>query len=200
MAHEYSFEQDLQEAEAMTGSLESYLTGDDLYGSVGGGLFGSRQMPSLTVGALEMRLRRLNELRMQLDPEQRERLAAVTDRRDAIRNEWRLHYEKKLLREANSRLDSLGHYFQDVAQNMDSAAATYRPEQLKRTIVEEIRRVMDALNITSEEIDQKVRFVDNRLQGIALEHTDFLWASELEPAYPKKDFWWLYRQPRDGRA
>ena len=53
--------------------------------------------PGLTAGALAMRLRRLGVLRLQLDSDQRERLAAVKRQFDTICNEWQAHYEKKLL-------------------------------------------------------------------------------------------------------
>jgi len=198
MSQDYSFDRDLSEAEAMIGGFENYLKSNEVYGTVRGGIFGFGQMPSLTAGALAMRLRRLHVLRSHLDGEQQERLDSATERHDAICTEWRAHYEQKLLREANSRLDAMRHYFQEIGQGQD-ALSNYSPEQLRRTIVQEILIVMDDLGIESADLDTKVRFIDDRLQGVALDHAGFLWATELEPAYPEKDYWWLYRRPRAAR-
>ena len=199
MTTDYSFEQDLKEAEAMTGGLEDYLKADELYGSVGGGFFNFQQMPSLTVGALLMRLRRLHALRDQLNAGQQQRLDTVTDQHNSIREAWRAHYEKKMLWEANSRLDAIRPYFREVSQNQDMALGAYGPEQHRRTIVEEIHIAMEALNILSEDIEKKMREIDGQLAAIATDASGFLWSTELEPVYPQKDFWWLYRKPRQAR-
>ncbi|MEL6526404.1 MAG: hypothetical protein AAFQ07_11920, partial [Chloroflexota bacterium] len=61
MSASYDINKDLKEAKAMADGLADYLRGDVLYGSTQGGFFS--RMPSLTVGALLMRLRRLDALR-----------------------------------------------------------------------------------------------------------------------------------------
>jgi hypothetical protein len=90
-------------------------------------------------------------------------------------------------------------YFSDATTPGD-AASNYPPEQLRRTIVQELLVAMDELRIQSAELDTKVRQIDSRLNGIASERTGFLWDAQLEPAYPQKDYWWLYRKPRVGRG
>lgn len=199
MTEYYSVDQDLREAEAMTKGLENYVKGDTLYASAGGGIFSFGNMPTMTVGALLMRLRRLGVLRMQLNTGQREQLAEINRQHEKTRDEYRAHYEKKMLWEANSRLDSIRQYFSDAA-TPDGAASNYAPEQLRRTIVQELLVAMDELRIQSAELDTKVRQIDSRLNGIATERTGFLWDTQLEPAYPQKDYWWLYRKPRAGRG
>jgi hypothetical protein len=199
MTEYYSVDQDLREAEAMTKGLENYLKGDTLYASAGGGIFSFGNMPNMTVGALLMRLRRLGVLRMQLNTQQREQLAELNRQHEETRDEFRAHYEKKMLWEANSRLDSIRQYFSDAA-TPDGAASNYAPEQLRRTIVQELLVAMDELRIQSAEIDTKVNQIDSRLNGIATERSGFLWDAQLEPAYPQKDYWWLYRKPRAGRG
>jgi hypothetical protein len=195
----YTFQEDLREAEAMVRGFEDYLKGDNLYVNIGGGLFGLNPMPSLTTGALVLRLRRLHVLAAQLTPEQQGKLTAVTQEHDAIRTDWRVHYEKKVLWEANSRLDAMRAFFEEAARSMEQAANAYRPELLRRTIVQDLLGVMDALHIVSADLDQKVRQTDGRLQGVATEPTNFLWDSQLEAAYPRQVYWWLYRQPRRPR-
>ncbi|HLV37044.1 MAG TPA: hypothetical protein VKY59_18105, partial [Spirillospora sp.] len=70
---------------------------------------------------------------------------------------------------------------------------------LRRTIVQDILATMAELGIQSAELDDKVRQTDSRLSSVASEHTGFLWDPQLEPAYPQKDYWWLYRKPRAPR-
>jgi hypothetical protein len=194
----YSIDQDLKEAEAMVKGLENYLQGDELYGRVGGGgLFGGGNMPSLTVGALLMRLRRLGLFRNEMSPEQHARLDAIKNQFELIRKEWRAHYEAKLLREANSRLDAMRPYFQEIQDSPATAAGNYKPELLRRTVVQEILQEMESLGIHSADLDNKVRQMDSRLRSAAPQQSPFLWASSLQSAYPQREFWWLYSKPRE---
>src|SRR3990172_2368406 len=114
VSEKYSIDRDLKETEAMAGALASYVRSDELYGRVGsGGMFAGRDMPSLTVGALLMRLRRLNALRDEMTDSQVARLKKAESQHGAVSNEWRRHYQQKMLREANSRLDAMSAFFDE---------------------------------------------------------------------------------------
>lgn len=193
MTQHYDVSKDLREATAMAAGLERYLRGDQLYGSVGGGLSFQR-MPALTVGALQLRLRRLGLLAQAAD--QRERLVALAAQCDAIRAEWPLHYERKLLREAHSRLDLLQGYLQDMVGNPAQAARNWQPELLRRSIVEELRRVLARAGKVDAQLEAKVRRGDGLLTLIGDEPCDFQWDAQLLPVYPAPDFAWLYQRPR----
>ena len=149
---------------------------------------------ALTVGALELRLRRLGLLTQAAD--QRERLAGLAAQRDAVRAEWPLHYRRKLLWEANSRLDTLQRYLGDMAGNPTQAARNWQPELLRRSIVEELRRVMAQLDLVDAALDAKVRASDGLLTLIADEPCAFQWDAQLQPVYSAPDFPWLYHRPR----
>jgi hypothetical protein len=194
--HGYSVQKDLSEAEAMARALVPYVHEDELYGSVGSGGFfsGGGRMPSLTIGALLMRIRRLNMLRDRLNDEQTRRLEAVEARNAEIHNEWRVHYERKMIREANSRLDAMKAFFEECDEDPALCARVYGPEASRRTIVEEIMLAMEQHNIDDADLRRKARSSDNKLRGY-LEPSDFVWVAELKPAYPEKTFWWLYHRP-----
>lgn len=195
----YSIENDLKEAQAMTKGLESYLQGSELYGRVGsGGIFSGGTMPSLTLGALIMRLRRLRLFRDQMTPAQQSQLDAIEEQHEHTRKEWRAHYDNWLLKEANSRLDAMNPYFQEIRDTPTLAAAAYKPEAQRRTIVQEILNAMEEQGIRSADLDSKARRIDSRLRGLGLQPSDFIWASALETAYPQKVYWWLYSKPRQN--
>lgn len=190
MSQQYELQRDLREAEAMVAGLENYLRGERLYGSVGGG-FSFGRMPALTVGALELRLRRLALLAG-------ERAADLQARRDAVRGEWPLHYRRKALREAHSRLDTMGRYLQDMGGDPLQAARNWQPELLRRSIVEELRRALLDDGHDDAALEAKARQIDALLAAIADDPCDFLWDAQLLPVYPAADFPWLYRRPRAG--
>lgn len=191
----YAIEQDIKELEAMVQALVPYVYEDQLYGKVGGGgLFSGGTMPSLTLGALLMRIRRLRASDDQLTDDQRSRLDAVELQHEAVRKEWRAHYEGKLLKEANSRLDAMRTFFQECDDDPRTCANIYLPEALRRTIVQEILLVLPTLNLKSAELDSKVRRTDSSLRRYA-QASEFIWSSILQPVYPKDTFWWLYSKP-----
>lgn len=194
----YLIEEDLKEAEAMLKGFEAYLESNEVYGKVGGGgIFGGGSMPALTAGALVMRLRRLGAQRDQMTPNQQTRLDTAQNSFEAITKEWHVHYENKLLREANSRLDAMRMFFQEARESPPSANGLYKPELLRRTIAQEIIGALKALGVSNSELENKAKQTDSHLRGIANQPTTFLWDRSLEAYYPEKDYWWLYRRPRD---
>lgn len=191
----YSIATDLKEAEAMAKNLVPYVHQDQLYGRVGGGgMFAGGAMPSLTIGALLMRLRRLRVFADRLDRAQLDRLEDLEERNTGVFKEWRAHYEAKLLKEAQSRLDAIKQFFDECDSDPRLCASVYRPEALRRTIVQEILIAMQEIGLSSDDVVRKARAVDARLRRYVTP-ADFLWAAELQPAYPEETFWWLYNRP-----
>lgn len=195
MSENYTIEKDLKEAEAMAKALTPYVHDQQLYGNVGGGgFFSAPTMPSLTLGALLMRLRRLSVLSSQMTAAQIERLKQADARNQAVYQEWRVHYQNKLVREAHSRLDAMQTFFEECAQDERLCARVYKPEASRRTIVEEILMAMGELGIEDKDLTTKVRGTDSRLHRY-LQPGDFLWSQILTQTYPQGQFWWLYQQP-----
>lgn len=194
MTLNYNIERDLKEAEAMVAALEDYIHSDQLYLRVhGGGLSGA--MPNMTIGSLLMRLRRLDILRDGLSAEQRQRLENSLNQNEAFAKEWRLHYSGKMIREAKSRLDAMRTFFQECRETPRACAGIYGPEALRRTIVQEILLAMKDLGIeVDDDLKTKRGMIDQQLRGV-LVNTDFIWADEIQSAYPREKFWWLYQSP-----
>ncbi len=192
----YSVERDLEEAKAMVNSLERYVRGNDLYGRAGsGGIFSMTQMPSLTLGALLMRLRRLDALRDTLTPTQQTQLDQLIAANDTTRTEWREHYQSKLEREAVSRLKAMSTFFEELRENSKLASSSYQPEALRRTIAQVLHDEMQAEGLSVDKINGEMAAVDSRLRRW-FEKGPFIWSKVLEPVYPADPYRWLYVQPR----
>jgi hypothetical protein len=195
----YSLDKDLWEAETMAEALIPYVYENRLYANVGaGGMFAASNTPSLTLGALLMRLRRLHALEDRMTDAQRATLAKVSEQHDRVRKEWTLHYHNKLVQEANSRLKQIKQYVEECREDPRACAASYLPEALRRTIVQEIADVLDNHDMPSAELDRAIREADGGLRRYA-SPSDFIWAQELQSVYPKTKFWWLYAQPQPAK-
>jgi hypothetical protein len=191
----YSVEQDLKEAQAMVDGLDRYVTDEQLYGTVGsGGLFSGGKMPSLTIGALLMRIRRLHTFSDRLNDAQKQQLESIAAQNATVHKEWKLHYEGKMMREAKSRLDAMSTFFDECSRDQRLCAGVYLPEVQRRTVVEEIRMAMEDYGLEDPELDKKVKFVDSRLRRFT-QPAKFVWDGDLKAAYPENQFWWMYSFP-----
>ncbi len=196
----YSVERDLEEAQAMVDSLERYVRGSEIYGRAGsGGMFSMTQMPSLTLGALLMRLQRLQALRDTLTPEQQSQLDHMLAANERVHQEWHEHYQAKLEREAISRLKAMSIFFEELRDNPKMAASSYQPEALRRTIAQVLHDEMKKLDLHAEHVESEMAGVDSRLRRW-FNKGPFIWAKTLEAAYPENKYWWLYVQPKADRA
>lgn len=191
MSSNYKIKADIKEAKTMADELGDYVRGDQLYGNTGGSFFSN--MPGLTVGALLMRLRRLDTLRDSLSDSQNRDLDIAITAWEKARDEWRLHYEQKMIRELDSRLDSMQTFFKECAESSVNCRNNYRPEILKRTIIQELLREMNQLNVEAD-VQAKVELVDGKFHSY-MRPDEFQWSDELQAVYPQNEFWWLYQKP-----
>ena len=189
----YSIDRDLQEAKAMADHLVPYVYEKELYGSIGG-MFGSGTMPRLTIGALLLHLRRLRALEDKMTPEQQTLLNQIAARNEEVRKEWTIHYNEKLVQEANSRLKMIEQFFADCADEPRTCAGNYAPEALRRTIVQEIVDALDRANQANPDLDRAIHKTDTQLHRFTAP-TDFIWSPSLAAAYPPDHYWWLYAKP-----
>jgi hypothetical protein len=187
----YSIERDLKEAEAMASALVPYIYETTLYANIGG-LFNSGTLPSLTLGALLLRLNRLAHLA--LTGSQLDRLRAAQAQYDEVARQWKQHHDDKLVREALSRLNAMNTFFEECRDQPRSCAPNYPPELARRTIVEELRRALEQRAIVSAELDSKTRQIDGKLRRYVVA-ASFQWDTQLEAAYPAQTYWWLYHRP-----
>jgi hypothetical protein len=180
----YSIEGDLKEAQAMTAALTPYVYEKELYGKIGSNL------PRLTLGAVLLRLRRLQALRGQMSAQQAAAFDRAVAQHESIRREWTSHYDKKLEEEVASRVRDIQSYLKECREEPKLAAGAYMPEALRRTMIEEILNVMQ----DTASVKMRVKETDSGLRRIGQE-TDFIWSPVLRAIYPPESYWWLYSRP-----
>lgn len=198
MSATFSPGRDLKELLQMGEKLADYLLGDALYMPVSGGFFRAGGTPQLTIGAYLLRRRRLALLRHRLNPSQRGQLDAELNEHDALQAEWRLHYEKKLRREFQSRLKLITAFFHDCREMPTGCAGNYPVEAMRRTLIQEILLAYDEFDYDARELRPMARHCDDRLRRL-VKRGSFIWADMLQPVYPRDAFWWLYGMPDAAR-
>lgn len=192
----YSLERDLAEARAMANGLEEYVRGGELYGSVDdGGMYSTDpNMPSLTLGAFLVRLRRLAWLEDRMTPEQKAVLTEIEAEHERVRTDWAYHYQGKLHNEAGARLHSLEAFFAECEDNRRACHDDYLPEALRRTMLEEIVDALHRYHMPLIDLNTSLQQRDTQLRRLT-KRTTFIWDDRLRPVYPEAKFWWLYARP-----
>lgn len=194
MSTKYSIDRDLKEIAKMGETLKHYVLSDTLYMSVDGGLFSSKNMPQLTIGAFLLRLRRLTEFRNEMSGVQQAILDKAVVQHNEVRKEWTVHYEQKMAREALSRLKAMAEFFRECRESIKTCSGAYLIEALRRTIIEELVMALDEQGAESQNVNSTVHHTDNELRTWVMAG-DFIWSEKLAAVYPKESFWWLYGRP-----
>ncbi len=196
MSSRYSLARDLDEFEQMVERLEDYLLGDAMYLPIGGGFFRGASTPQMTLGALLLRRRRLRYLRAKLKRADGIRLDVALAQHCRLRQEWTLHYDKKLKQEVPLRLRVMAGFFRECGENPRDCAGAYPVEALRRSIIQEIMLAMAEFGYDRRDVTAAIRPADQALRRI-LHAGEFIWSPVLEEVYPRTTFWWLYGSP-DG--
>jgi hypothetical protein len=191
MGMEYDPDPDLRALEAMVANLTPYLYEEALYGTL------APNLPKLTVGALLLRLQRLQGLGDSLSAPQWERLNQAQRRFEAERYEWLNHYKGKIEKELTSRLRSIRAFSSDYSDDPSKGRDNYLPVAAERTIVHYLQAEAKTQGVWSEEWASELRQVDMKLRGSLGDEQGFIWAERLQTLYPAEDFWWLYSYPKE---
>ena len=184
---ELNIDQELRTLTTMASSLTPYLYGDEVYGNLG------KQFPQLTVGAILMRLYRLETIADDLTPSQQNSLNEADQQLETARYEWQTHYKEKIHREINARLNTISWFLDDCADSPAGCTSGWPSAAEKRTIVAHLVDEAQNLDVYDLELRAQVSDLDTRLRGF-YKKGPFIWDERLQQAYSPSEFWWLYSQ------
>lgn len=188
---------DVRALEAMTEAetLKRYLYGTELYGHLQ-----DSSLPKLTLGGVLMRLHRLTTLWDRLTPAQQHTIQTATQSFEALRAEWAVHYEAKLLHELKSRQTALGQFLVESEENPRTARENYPSAIEKRVMLELLQDEAERLGVLDKDLKGSLTSLDNRIHRIAEKVDYFIWDSRVEGAYPRDKFWFLYLLPPQKKS
>ncbi|HSS99252.1 MAG TPA: hypothetical protein VLK33_19590 [Terriglobales bacterium] len=106
----------------------------------------------------------------------------------ALKKEWRSAWEKKAEREFVSRLRQWSNYMAELSEKPSRHAAAYQSEVRVRALLELLADEVPALR-------SQLTGLDSKLKALTTE-SEFVWAMDVEAAFPKSKFWFLWVSPR----
>lgn len=181
---------DVRALTAMIAHLTPYIYDTELFGALN-----DNNLPRLTIGGILMRLHRLKLLSEALTSGQKSALEAASSKFAEVRQQWAVHYERKVSREILSRVGSLDQFASECAQNLAACADNYPAAMEKRVMSEHLHDELKALNLLSTEITGRLAALDNALNR-CIEAGEFCWSPQVQAAYPREKFWFLYQTVR----
>jgi len=183
---------DLQIAEAMTRELEEYIIKTDLYRTLFVRIAGGDPSLQMTGGDLLTRLHRLQSVRAQLTPDLQARVDSVDQEARRIIYSLRTRFHERLQREMKARLDSLKWFLDDCGQEIARCRAEFPFEIRNRQRIEEI--VKEVGSDLAEDLRATLRTIDQRIRTLT-HGGEFVWDEQLQAAFPRNPYWYLYVSP-----
>jgi hypothetical protein len=182
----FDLERDIQVLAAMASNLTPYLYENEIYGHI------ANDMPRLTLGGLLLRLYRLTRLDNVLDSEEQNQVQDARINYEAECAKWAVHFENKLQRELESRVNALLLYLDECGDDLRNCAAGYPSQAEKRIMIEHLRDEAEENAVLTDELVGRVAALDQKLRQW-LREGEFIIADErLTAVYPRARFWWLY--------
>lgn len=176
---------DLLYLQGGVGLLEDYLLSSDLYRPINAAPPpGAPAFPSLTPGGLLLAEQRLSAYA----PAGQAVLAEFS----RLRSHWRSAWEKKAAQDLNARLNQWTAFLEDYRSQRPEHAGRYPYEVRLRVMIDLLAADLPGL---PAEIQTRLTMLDAVLQANLLPG-GFIWAPELQPAFPAQRFGYLYASLR----
>jgi len=184
-------ERDLAYAQAMAEELKEYLLGSGLYEQLSAHGY---TLPMGTLGGLFLRLHRLQALRDQLTDEQAAELEKIAEHVEAEVDHWRVQAEEKMQREIKARLHNWHEYLHELERQPRHYGGEFPTQVEGRTVVDLLMEA--AGDAAPPEAVAELREADRHIRDYT-EPADFVWDDDMQPAFPRERYWWLYVWPRE---
>jgi hypothetical protein len=177
-----SYEMVLRFVKEAVPQLQDYLLSNELYWPLSGSL------PRLTPGSL---LLELAKLRVAVKDRGAGTISSVEVQRldtqvETIRSKWRIAWEKKVAREVTNRMRLWSQFLSDYIKAPDKNLESYKTEARGRAILQLLLAELPAAPERHALADLDETLKSRLIPG------DFLWESELQPVFPKSNYWFLY--------
>ena len=167
------FDQDLRFLKESEVSLQEYLLSNELYWPL------SASLPRLTPGSL---LLALACCRVSAPVEAQKVFIQI----EIVQKKWPTAWGKKATREITNRLRLWSEFLSDYLKAPDQDLESYRTEARGRTILQLL-----LVDIPEPQAVKALADLDDVVKTHLLP-CEFLWEPELQPVFPKSDFWFLY--------
>ncbi len=169
----YTAKQDLRYLSLALPELKEYLLSGELFWPLTG------DVQRLTLGGLLFALARLGAVQL-------EQAQMFRRQMEAVKEEWRVTWEKKAAREVQNRLRLWSEFLRDYRNASEQNADWYASEVRWRVILNLLLKELPnpGGNPTLEGLDELLKA--SFLPG------DFAWDASLRSAFPADEFWFLY--------
>lgn len=176
-------EASLRSLEDAVQEIESFLLSKDVIRAQSG-------RSSLSVGLISLNLRWL------VETEDQNRLQSVEAELAAVRDKWRVAWERKAAVELRSRLNLWRGYLSDL-EGRPGLGSSYPQEVRNRAMAVDL---LDAAGHQPEikTLSASLDAIDIRLRD-TFQPGKFVWPQAPESAFPTEPFWFLYGRPQSRR-
>lgn len=183
---------DLMIMEEMATNMAAYLDSDVVDWTIP-----RANMPRLTIGGYLMRQHRLMALKDKLSQEDQTRFEEAATQFDNALDERVVRFEKHAHQELHTRIAEWIGVLPDLNRRA-KLEVNYYPGIVDTRVV--IKELLDKLQAPPYKLEacvlDELRAIDHLLRT-RLTESEFIWDPIWEPAYPKKEYWWLYGYPRE---
>jgi uncharacterized protein YukE len=147
---------------------------------------GPRDTGRLTIGNLLLARARLAALAE--DSSHHEALKTANDQIQQVRERWRANWARKAEKEFQNRLNLWNTYVNELLDDNARHISGY-PDAVRWRVILEL--LLDEADRIDPGARAALNGLDRRLR-VAGKDGPFVWEPEVEPAFPKEQFWYLY--------
>ncbi len=175
-----NFSKDLAAFKEMVAELSDYLLSD----APTWRLSGSSDFPQLSPGSYL-----LTRARLSAAPDQRAEIDSLTQQGGALLTKWAVTSEKKAAADLRQRVNLWQAYLNDLRESPASTAERYKSDVTQRVAAALLLSQFPRLSDSPD--SKRLPMLDSQLRP-RFRPGPFLWAAELQPAFPPEEFWFLY--------
>ncbi len=180
-------EYDLQYLEAGLSGVNEYLHSDEVYWPLQAvSQPGQPPFPQLTLDGLLLSAARLRARTLSF--QQETRFQHLVSQLEAVRRKRRVAWEKKATHNFRARLTLWRNYLVELRDEPEANADRYPYELTRRVQLALLSE--DARQRPAAE-DELLSMLDNLLKTLFVPGP-FVWDSDLEPGFPRSNYWYLY--------
>jgi hypothetical protein len=166
---------DINYLKSSPSELETYLLSKDII----------RQLPDLTFSSGGVLLAYKRLAAANLDKQVQSEWQEI----ESICHHWKTAWANKCLLEMKMRLRLWGDFLLSMAPDKNEPSTAYRHQVRNRVI---LQLLGESIPVQAAEFVESLERKDKILIKFSIEN-DFIWEKEVQPGFPKEEFWFLYR-------